>query len=88
MSAIPCPSFACMQDADLSLSLQHHCLMSVLLAEAAMGDVANKDEASKALDVARAALDRGLLEKAQRFGEKAMRLYPNDEVIAASLLLS
>lgn len=52
-----------------------------------MGDVANKDEASKALDVARAAFDRGLLDKAQRFGEKAMRLYPNDEVISALLTL-
>lgn len=49
-----------------------------------MGDVANKDEASKALDVARAAFDRGTLDKAQRFADKAMRLYPNDEVSTGS----
>ncbi|KAK9834652.1 hypothetical protein WJX74_006707 [Apatococcus lobatus] len=45
-----------------------------------MGDVANKDEASKALDVARAAVDRGDFDKARRFADKAKRLYPNDEV--------
>ena len=37
-----------------------------------MGDVANRDEATKALDIARAALDRGALEKAQKFADKAM----------------
>ena len=49
-----------------------------------MGDIANKDEAAKALEVARAALNIGALDKAQRFGEKAMRLFPNDEVWPSS----
>jgi len=41
---------------------------------------ANKDEAEKALAIAKAALERGLDDKARRFAEKAMKLYPSDEV--------
>ena len=47
---------------------------------AGMGDAANKDEAAKALEIARAALDRGAVDRAQKFAEKAMKLFPNDEV--------
>ena len=47
---------------------------------AAMGDVANHDEAKKCLDIASAALQAGKLDKAGRFAEKAMKLFPNDEV--------
>ena len=46
-----------------------------------MGDVANQDEAKKCLEIASANLQSGHLEKATRFAEKAMKLYPNDEVI-------
>ena len=45
-----------------------------------MGDVANQDEAKKCLEIAGNNLSAGHLEKAQRFAEKAMKLYPNDEV--------
>lgn len=45
-----------------------------------MGDVANQDEAKKCLDIANAALQAGNLDKATRFAEKAMKLYPHDEV--------
>ena len=45
-----------------------------------MSDVANQDEARRCLDIATAALQTGNLEKANRFAEKAMRLYPSDEV--------
>ncbi len=49
-----------------------------------MGDVANKDEAAKALDIAKAALGRGALDRAQKFADKAMKLFPNDEVSSSS----
>lgn len=45
-----------------------------------MADVANQDEAKKCLEIASANLQAGHLDKAFRFAEKAMRLYPNDEV--------
>ena len=45
-----------------------------------MADDANKEQADKCLDIAREALAAGALEKATRFGEKAMKLAPNDEV--------
>ena len=41
---------------------------------------ANADEATRCLEIARGALQAGQYEKAGRFGEKAMKLYPNDEV--------
>ena len=40
----------------------------------------NKEQAEKCLTIARDALAAGNLEKASRFGEKAMKLYPHDEV--------
>ena len=46
-----------------------------------MGDVANQDEAKKCLEIASSNLQSGHLDKATRFAEKAMKLYPNDEVI-------
>ena len=45
-----------------------------------MATEANKDAAEQSLDVAKSALAAGNLEKAQRFAEKAMKLYPSDEV--------
>lgn len=45
-----------------------------------MVDVANQDEAKKCLEIATSALQIGSLDKATRFAEKAMKLYPNDEV--------
>ena len=45
-----------------------------------MEDSANKEQADKCLDIARQALAANDLGKAQRFGEKAMKLAPNDEV--------
>lgn len=45
-----------------------------------MGDVANQDEARKCLEIAAGNMQSGHLEKASRFAEKAMKLYPNDEV--------
>ena len=45
-----------------------------------MGDIANQDEARKCLEIATGALQIGNLDKATRFAEKAMKLYPNDEV--------
>lgn len=45
-----------------------------------MGDVANQDEAKKCLEIASSNLQSGHLDKATRFAEKAMKLYPNDEV--------
>ncbi len=44
-----------------------------------MGDVANLDEARRCLEIASANLASGNLDKAHRFAEKAMKLYPNDE---------
>lgn len=46
---------------------------------------ANKDEAEKCLSVAEAALQAGHLEKAERFCQKAQRLFPSDQ---ARLLLA
>ena len=45
-----------------------------------MATEANKDAAEQSLDIAKSALAAGNLEKAQRFAEKAMKLYPSDEV--------
>ena len=45
-----------------------------------MATEANKDAAVQSLDIAKAALVTGNLEKAQRFADKAMKLYPSDEV--------
>ncbi|KAL6770549.1 hypothetical protein ACKKBF_B31715 [Auxenochlorella protothecoides x Auxenochlorella symbiontica] len=45
-----------------------------------MGDHANKDEGTRCLHIAEQALQAGDLTKATRFAEKAMRLFPNDEV--------
>ena len=42
--------------------------------------IANKEQAEKCLAIARDALAAGNLEKATRFGEKSMKLYPHDEV--------
>ena len=47
---------------------------------ASMAAEANKDAAEQSLDIAKSALAAGNLEKAQRFAEKAMKLYPSDEV--------
>lgn len=41
---------------------------------------ANKDEGLKCLHIAKQALEAGDVAKAERFGEKAMKLYPHDEV--------
>jgi hypothetical protein len=40
-----------------------------------MGDVANRDEAFKCLDIATAALQAGDPARAERFAGKALRLY-------------
>lgn len=45
-----------------------------------MGDVANKDEAFKCLDIARAALKAGEHARAERFAAKALRLYRCSQV--------
>ena len=45
-----------------------------------MADIANRDAAEQSLDIAKAALAANNLEKAQKFVEKAMKLYPSDEV--------
>ena len=49
--------------------------------KAAMSD-ANRGEAARCLDIARAAAAALDLAKAERFAEKAMRLFPSDEVLA------
>ena len=46
----------------------------------AMADIANRDAAEQSLDIAKAALAANNLDKAQKFVEKAMKLYPSDEV--------
>lgn len=54
-----------------------------------MGDVANKDEAFKCLDIARAALKAGEHARAEKFAAKALRLYRCSQVcgmVAASWL--
>jgi hypothetical protein len=53
-----------------------------------MGDIANKDESSKCAEIARQALAAGDVDKAERFANKAMRLYPQDEVRRSSRLPS
>jgi hypothetical protein len=45
-----------------------------------MGDVANRDDAQKCLQIAESALAAGDLDKAQRFADKAMKLFPNEQV--------
>lgn len=45
-----------------------------------MADIANRDAAEQSLDIARAALAANNLDKAQKFVDKAMKLYPSDEV--------
>ena len=45
-----------------------------------MATEANKDAAEQSLDIAKSALATGNLDKAQKFAEKAMKLYPSDEV--------
>lgn len=40
---------------------------------------ANKDESTKCLSIARRALESGDKDKAQRFAEKSMRLFPNND---------
>ncbi|CAG9463869.1 unnamed protein product [Pedinophyceae sp. YPF-701] len=49
-----------------------------------MADVANRDEAVKCLRIASRARDEGNLDKAQRFAEKAQKLFPSQQ--GASLL--
>ena len=44
-----------------------------------MADVANQDEAKKCLEIASSNLQSGHLDKAHRFAEKAMKLFPCDE---------
>jgi hypothetical protein len=53
-----------------------------------MGDVANKDEAFKCLDIARAALKEGEHARAEKFAAKALRLYRCSQVCAVTGLLS
>lgn len=45
-----------------------------------MATEANRDAAEQSLDIAKSALVAGNLDKAQKFAEKAMKLYPSDEV--------
>lgn len=45
-----------------------------------MGDVANKDEAFKCLDIARAALKEGEHARAEKFAAKALKLYRCSQV--------
>ena len=45
-----------------------------------MATEANKDAAVQSLDIAKSALAAGHLDKAQKFADKAMKLYPSDEV--------
>ena len=70
--------------AELTCALQFISLAQLakltVLQIATMGDIANHDEAKKCLDIANAALQAGNLDKAGRFAEKAMKLFPNDEV--------
>ena len=54
--------------------------VSVHLKDVKMASEANKDAAIQSLDIARAALAAGQLDKAQKFADKAMKLYPSDEV--------
>jgi hypothetical protein len=49
-----------------------------------MGDIANKDEAFKCLDIARAALKEGEHARAEKFAAKALRLYRCSQVGDAS----
>ena len=49
--------------------------------------VANQGEAEKCLRIARDALAAERLDKAAKFAEKAMRLYPNDEARPGLLCL-
>ena len=46
---------------------------------------ANKDEARRCLEVARANLASGSIDKAHRFAEKAMKLFPDDEACHPSI---
>lgn len=48
-----------------------------------MGDIANKDEAFKCLDIARAALKAGDHGRAEKFASKALRLYRCGQVCTA-----
>lgn len=50
------------------------------MATGGMSGVVNADEAGRCLQIARSALQAGNPEKAARFAEKAMKLYPSDEV--------
>lgn len=52
-----------------------------------MGEAANRDEAYKCLQIAENSLAKGDLDKAHRFAEKAMKLYPSEEVIHDVLTL-
>lgn len=45
-----------------------------------MATEANRDAAEQSLEIAKGALATGNIEKAQKFAEKAMKLYPSDEV--------
>lgn len=45
-----------------------------------MTTVANRDAAVQSLDIAKAAVVAGNLDRAQHFAEKAMKLSPSDEV--------
>lgn len=47
-----------------------------------MGDIANKDEAFKCLDIARDALKSGDHARAEKFAAKALRLYRCSQVRA------
>ena len=48
-----------------------------------MATEANRDAAEQSLEIAKGALATGNIEKAQKFAEKAMKLYPSDEVCLA-----
>ncbi len=45
-----------------------------------MASEANRDAAEQSLALAKAALAANNLDKAQKFTDKAMKLYPSDEV--------
>eukprot|EP01025_Chloroclados_australasicus_P063736 TRINITY_DN8443_c0_g2_i2.p3 TRINITY_DN8443_c0_g2~~TRINITY_DN8443_c0_g2_i2.p3 ORF type:complete len:247 (-),score=48.01 TRINITY_DN8443_c0_g2_i2:518-1258(-) len=45
-----------------------------------MADIANRDEGLRCLQIAKRALSEGDLEKAEKFSQKALKLYPQEEV--------
>ena len=45
-----------------------------------MANEANRDAAEQSLGLAKSALAAGNIDKAQKFADKAMKLFPSDEV--------